>query len=225
MKNKVFFTVSIIFIFIGLAFFFSNKFMMKQFSKTVENSKETYATITSVGEDVYFTFEDDSGKSYTVRSNYQSSSMRIGDKIKINYNIKNPKIAKVNIEEFDEIFNYVFYGMSAFMIFIGVLILILGMLQYRNKNKLLQNGLMLSASITSVEYNNLYNINGRHPYIIRANFIYNGITYEAKSENIWTNPQYIIDNYNIKELPVYINPEKPKTNILDISEIKNKLGK
>lgn len=226
MKNKIMIFVASIFIFVGLLMFIIFKYVMNELSKPVENSKEAIATISIINdEDVYLTFIDENGETYTAKSNYVSSNMRIGDKLKIYYNSKNPNIIKVNTEEFDKMFSWMFYGMFIFMILIGVIILIIPIKLNRNKNKLLTEGLMLSATITSVDYNPYININGRHPYIIRASFIYNGLTYETKSENIWNNPQYIIDNYNIRELPVYINPNKPTSNILDINELKNKLGK
>lgn len=224
MKNKILIFISLIFISIGVLFFIITKFMFYEFNKPIENDKETFAIITSIDEDVYLSFTDDNGEIYNVKSNYKSSDMKIGDRIKIHYNSKNPLIMKVDIDEFDKIFSLVFYGTSIFMISIGLIILIIALKVSTNRRKLLNSGLMLNATIISVNYNQYININGKHPYTIIASFIYNGETYETKSENLWFDAKNIIDNYNIRELPVYIDTNNPKLNILDTSMIKDKLG-
>lgn len=224
MKNKILIFISLIFISIGILFFIITKFMFYEFNKPIENDKETFAIITSIDEDVYLSFTDDNGEIYNVKSNYKSSDMKIGDRIKVHYNSKNPLIMKVDIDEFDKIFSLVFYGTSIFMISIGLIILIIALKVSTNRRKLLNSGLMLNATIISVNYNQYININGKHPYTIIASFIYNGETYETKSENLWFDAKNIIDNYNIRELPVYIDTNNPKLNILDTSIIKDKLG-
>lgn len=225
MKNKVLIFVSLIFIFIGSFFFLITKFMFYEFSKPLENDKTALAIITSIDDDdVYLSFMAENGKIYDVKSNYKSSDMKIGDRIKVHYNSKNPLIMKVDIDEFDKIFSLVFYGTSIFMISIGLIILIIALKVSTNRRKLLNSGLMLNATIISVNYNQYININGKHPYTIIASFIYNGETYETKSENLWFDAKNIIDNYNIRELPVYIDTNNPKLNILDTSIIKDKLG-
>ena len=223
---KIKYLISFIFLFIGILFLAIGIFVPKSMNKKVENAVETKGTIVEIyDEDVYVSFETRTGEEYRIKSNYYSSDMRIGDKVKIYYNELNPRDAKVDIANISMLLQIIFLSIGGLLLFLSVILTILSIKGSGTKKRLLTSGLMLSATITSVDYNTYIDINGRHPYIIRANFIYNGLTYETKSENIWNDPQFIMNNYNIRELPVYIDSNNPKTNYLDISEIKNKLGK
>ena len=218
--------VSFIFIFIGTLFLLIGIFVPKSMNKKVENAIETRGTIIEIyDEDVYVSFESRTGEEYKIKSNYYSSDMRIGDKVKVYYNELNPNDAKVDIANISMLLQIIFLSIGGLLIVISIILLISSIRGSGTKKKLLTSGLMLNATISSVDCNTYIDINGRHPYIIRANFIYNGLTYETKSENMWNDPQFILNNYNIRELPVYIDSTNPKTNYLDISEIKNKLGK
>ena len=229
--KKIPILLGIIFISIGLfTIFVLNNTSIFNFRMGIKNPRETYATITRIdNEDVYIKY-DVNGEEYERKANFYSSDMEEGEEIKIIYEKDNPKKFNIKIQDYFDshgnFFNmkYIFYIVPGIFILIGTILLLLAIFSGNRNKKLLNTGLMLMAKIQSVEYNPFVNINGRHPYVIRASFTYNNLIYETKSENLWFDAKYIIDTFGITEVSVYIDPDNPKKNIIDTREIKSKLG-
>lgn len=220
----IFFIVGIIFFGILLFFNHRDNEFMKHSVKVVgviENINYDYG-IDDDTIDVYVSYKDLDGVNHKGRSNYSSSNMNIGDKIDVYYDINNPSSF---IVKKDAIFDYIFFGISGLFIVLGGILIVVPIIKKNQGSNLIKNGIKLTATITSVTMNNNYQVNGKSPYIINASFIYQDLMYEAKSKNIWYNAEFIINNYNIKELPVYIEINNPKKYYLDTTELEKYGGK
>ena len=227
--KKVVSLVGIIFISVGIFALMMFKLVVFNFNTGIDNPKETMGHITRIDdEDVYVLYTVD-GVDYERKTNFYSSNMSVGDKIKIVYEKDNPKKFNLKVQEYlnDQggIFKYIFYIVPGIFILIGLLMISISIINKMKIKKLLNSGLLIMAKISSVDYNSLVNINGKHPYIIKASFTYNNLVYESKSEDIWFDVKYVLDTFGITEVPIYIDPENPKNNIIDIKDIKSKLGK
>lgn len=227
--KKVVSLVGIIFISVGIFTLMMFKLFIFNFNTGIDNPKETMGHITRIDdEDVYVLYTVD-GVDYERKTNFYSSNMSVGDKIKIVYEQDNPKKFNLKVQEYlneqGGIFKYIFYIVPGIFILIGLLMISISIINKMKIKKLLNSGLLIMAKISSVDYNSLVNINGKHPYIIKASFTYNNLVYESKSEDIWFDVKYVLDTFGITEVPIYIDPENPKNNIIDIKDIKSKLGK
>ena len=233
MKNIKDYLVGIIFLIIGIIFGIIITVMKISENKFINNSIETIGIIENIrynystfddndSIDVIISYQDKQGKKYTNKSDYYSSNMQEGEKITVYYSKDNPNKFIVKKADF---FNYIFYGMSSLFIILGIILIIIPYIKKKKGLNLRYTGIKLMATITSVSLNKSYNINGKSPYVIYANYIYNDLVYEAKSNNIWYEVEYILNTYQIKELPIFINPTNPKKYYLDINEIEEHLGK
>jgi len=115
--------------------------------------------------------------------------------------------------------------MSSLFIVLGGVFIVIPIVKKNQGKKLIKNGLKLSATITSVTINSSYQINGRSPYVINASFMYQDLMYEARSNNIWYDASFIVNNFNIHELPIYIEYNNPKKYYLDTSDLEKYVGK
>lgn len=80
---------------------------------------------------------------------------------------------------------------------------------------------MIHAEYVETILNRSYSVNGRHPYniICKWDNPVDNKKYIFKSDNIWTNPEDIINERNVKTFPVYINRDKIKDYVVDIQQI------
>lgn len=117
-----------------------------------------------------------------------------------------------------------------FLIFpgIGLAFMIGGGFNLLSKNnqkklgkKLKETGELVYANYVKTRKNTSYAVNGVHPYniVCEWNNPQDNKKYTFKSENIWDDPQRIIEEKNIKTVPVYINPESKKQYFMDIDYI------
>ena len=231
MKKIYDYLIGIIFLAIGIIFLGITVFMNNSDKEFIKHAYKTIGTIENIDidygiddtdYDVYVSYKDISGNIHRGRSDYSSSSMRVGDKITVYYDKENPDKFRVKKEDY---LNYIFIGMSGLFIILGGVLSINPIIQTQKGNKLMKNGIKLTATISSVLLNNRYQVNGRSPYIINVSFMYQDLLYEARSKNIWYDVELIIKNNNIKELPIYIEINNPKKYYLDTSEFEKYIGK
>lgn len=100
---------------------------------------------------------------------------------------------------------------------IGFIPFLIMMRKNRIKKKLLQNGRLIQAKVTSVDYNTTLSVNGQSPFIIRCQWsdpLMNDQVYLYKSNNIWFNPSDFIHGDTIA---VYIDQDNPKRYYVDLS--------
>lgn len=132
-----------------------------------------------------------------------SSSMYEGKEIAILLDPKNP--VKVATNSGIIFMCAMFIGMGSIFALVGIIPLIVMARKKVQKKKLLENGQYIYAVVESIQLNTGYSVNGRHPYVIYCTYKdeYKDIIYRFKSENIWTNPEYVIQPGS--EIRVYVN--------------------
>ncbi len=212
----IFTSIGAIFVIIGL-FVFVNIF-------NYENKVDTIGTITEISSyggtnrnrnhEVYVAYTVE-GKQYESRLNGYSSSFYEGKEIKIYYDKDNPN--KIGMKSLNLLF-LIFPGIGLIFLIIGLA----GILVKANKRKLekrlKENGRLIYADYSETVLNTLYRVNGKCPYniICEWNNPLDNKKYIFKSKNIWINPERIIVEKNIKQLPVYIDNNNIKKYIIDI---------
>lgn len=117
----------------------------------------------------------------------------------------------------------VFPGLGLIFFIIGLTGLFYKKKKMQRKNFLKENGNVIFANYTETRINFTYSVNQRYPYNIICEWE-NPIDdkkYIFKSDNIWINPENIINEKNIKTFPVYINRDNIKEYVVDTHEIEN----
>ena len=222
MKNKVLLAVGIFLILMGASFCGIYRIIIKNFEDFKKNANITTGVIVDINhenQEAIIIYKDKNDKEYRVFSNFYSSSMKVGDELKIYYDKTNPAKFEVDISSLTKVFNYVFYGVGGLLLSIGVIMILINIKTNMKYKRLLSEGFRINAKITGVVCNQMINVNGKHPYIIKATFDYNGTSYDVRSKNLWFDAEDVINTYGIKELPVCININNPKEYVLDVSEL------
>ena len=194
-----------------------------------ENKENTIGTITEIisrrrsnddkDYEVYVSYNVE-GKEYESMLNGYSSNFYEGKEINIYYDKNDPN--KIGMKSLDLLF-LIFPGIGLiFFITGGTVILI------KNKNKKLEkylkeNGDVIYADYVETIVNYSYSVNEKHPYkiICEWNNPTDNKRYTFKSKNIWTNPEGIIAERNIKQFPVYINRDNMDKYVIDMDVLKD----
>lgn len=106
--------------------------------------------------------------------------------------------------------------LGAVFLFVGVIIMLVGVLKNRKKAYLQRNGSEVIAQFQSVEFNHQLEVNGRNPFVIVCQWL-NPVTREVhvfESENIWFDPSPYIQGETVK---VLIERDNPKKYYVDVS--------
>lgn len=206
----IFATIGGIFVILGLTLFGSI------FNYT--NKIDTTGTITEISSyrdnKVYVSYTVD-GKEYESMLSGYSSNFYEGKEIKIYYDKDNPN--KIGMKSLDLLF-LIFPGIGLIFLIIGGT----GILVKTNKTKLekrlRENGELIYADYVETILNTSYSVNGRSPYKIICEWDNpaDSKEYMFKSKNIWTNPENLIEEKNIKQFPVYIDNNNKKKYLVDI---------
>ena len=226
-KNKlenwvwiIFFIIGIVFVIIGLIISTKNIF-------NYENKVATTGIITQISlyrnhsgnrsyqVNVLYNVE---GKEYESILNGYVSSFYKGKEIDIYYDKDNP--SKISSKSLDLVF-LIFPGIGLIFVTIGGIGILVKTKKKKLKNKLKENGELIYANYIETVLNSSYSSNGIHPYniICEWNNPQDGKKYVFKSENIWINPKTLLEEKNIKTLPVYINLENISQYFVDIDSL------
>lgn len=172
--------------------------------------------------DVYVTYNFD-GQEFNELLHFYSSGMRVGQETNIYVNPKFPN----RIQSKGISFLWIFFFIIGFVFLIpGLIIFRLIKKKKRLSKKLLADGTKVYAEISEITINGSYTVNDKNPFIIICKWVdpLTGLFYFYKSEDIWFNPETILRDRNIKELPVYIDRENPKNYVVSLEEIERLLG-
>lgn len=218
--------IAIIFSIVGAGLIIGGIFFAVSTANFKTNALETTAKVISVSKHT----DSDGNTSYTVyvsytvdgtmyNNNYSTSSyISEGSTIKVYYDKTNPSNMKTTTSSsvgiFMTLFGVVFGGIGFGLLFNKIN-------KISGKKKLMETGERILAEFNEVTINFSYSVNNRHPYIIICKGR-DGISGENrifKSENIWYNPEPIIQERNIKTFPVYIDTNNPKRYYLSLEEI------
>lgn len=147
-----------------------------------------------------------------------SSSYRVGKTIEMYYHEDN--IYDIGTKSSDKLF-LLFPGFGLLFALIGGIGLYVLLSKKSRHRKLIENGRLIQADYIETTFNRSYTVNGRHPYIIICKWISDedGMERTFESQNLWDDPQEIIESRGIVTFPVYLNTKNPKKYYLDIREI------
>lgn len=215
----IFSAVGIIILLIGIIILVLG---MKFKSSAVEITAEISAikAYTSGGEthhNVYVDYTYD-GKTYkNVSLGSYSSSMYEGKEIKILCDPEDPvHISSVN--------GTVIAGIimvSVSIIFLSISLgFLIGMVRKSVRRKrVLSSGKRLEATVEKIDLNTGYSVNGQHPYLIYCTYKddYKDIIYRFKSDNIWTDPELVIQPGDT--IMVYVDEKNYKYHYVDTESI------
>ena len=155
------------------------------------------------------------GNEYESTLNGYSSSFYEGKKIEIYYDKDNPN--KIGMKSLDLLF-LILPGIGLIFLVIGGTGIFIKINRRNLGKRLKENGELIYADYVETIINISYSVNGRHPYKIICEWTnpLDGEEYTFKSKNIWSNPEDIIEERNIKQFPVYIDKNNKKKYFVNI---------
>lgn len=163
---------------------------------------------------VYVSYVAEGNEYESTLSGY-SSSFYEGKEIEIYYDKDNPN--KIGMKSLDLLF-LIFPGLGLISLIIGVTGISAKARGKKSERRLKENGELIYADYVETIINTSYSVNGRYPYKIICEWTnpVDSEEYMFKSRNIWTNPEDIIEEKNIKQFPVYIDKNNKKKYLVDI---------
>ncbi len=215
----IFAGVGLIFTIIGIIivsniFNYENKIDTKGVIKEISSYRNSNG---NRNHDIYVSYNID-GKEYESRLNSYSSDFYEGKEIDIYYDKDDPN--KIGVKSLDLIF-LIFPVIGLIFLVIGGTGILVKLNKKKLERKLKENGELIYANYIETVLNTAYTVNGRHPYniICEWNNPEDDKKYILKSKNIWVNPENIVEEKNIKTLPVYINLKNKKQYFIDIDSL------
>ena len=156
---------------------------------------------------------------YTKETSFYSSFYHIGDTIKLYIN--NGDVNKIWSLKMNAIMSAIFGLIGLMMLIICITLLLKQVNNNKLKDYLKSNGSLVEAKIIKVEMNNLYSINGIHPFNIICEYEdrFSNEKHLFKSVNIWDDPSFIIKNNNIEYLNVYIDNRNKKKYYVELDNL------
>ena len=120
------------------------------------------------------------------------------------------------------IFIIVYCSIGGVFTIIGVSFLLVTLGSEKKKKKLIETGRKYYAEVTGAIINYRVQVNRKNPYRLDCRYVdeFTGVTYLYRSENVWDNP----DQYIGLQVPVYVNPNKPKEYYVAIDDLSNSNG-
>lgn len=163
---------------------------------------------------VYVSYNVD-GRTYESELNGYSSSFYEGKEIEIYYDKDNPN--KIGMKSLDLLF-LILPGIGLIFLVIGGTGILIKINRRNLEKRLKENGELIYADYVETIINTSYRVNGRYPYKIICEWTnpVDSEEYMFKSRNIWSNPEDIIEEKNIKQFPVYIDKNNKKKYFVDI---------
>lgn len=154
------------------------------------------------------------GQQYNnVRINYYSSGMYEGKDITLYCDPKNPQ--RVVVQGADIFAFVIFLGMGILFLCMGIIPIVGSVRGRAKKKKVRDTGRVLYATVDEIDYNTSYTFNGRHPYVIYCSYRddYKDIEYRFKSENLWVNPEPVVEVGSM--IKVYVEENNYKNYYVD----------
>lgn len=229
-KNSNETIISLFFVFLGSIFFVIGVFLCIS-TFTQKGKVETKGVITQIESyqdsdgdthyDVYVSY-DVNGRKYTSELSSYSSSFYEGKEMNIYYLESNPsKIGSFSMD----LMLLMFPGIGLLCIIVGLSFQLVKLKKKRLLKRLKIEGELVYATYAQTIINTGYSVNGVHPYVILCNWVNpsDGKQYTFKSENLWEDPQYIIESSSITSFPVYITKERVNPYVMDLEILDNNI--
>ncbi len=155
---------------------------------------------------------------------FQSSRFYEGEVIQVFVNPKKP--TQVEVETGYWVGIGITGGMGVVLMIMGLGVLIFMRSRKNRQEKLLLTGKRIEAEIEEVFYNTMMSAGSRHPYIIFCSWKNpaDGVCYHFRSANLWEDPAPILEKYQIKTLPVYLDERHIRHYFIALDCITEKCG-
>lgn len=185
---------------------------------------ETTATILAPSEyegagsyDTYIEYEAN-GTVIQTGLTESSSSYYPGKQITVYYDTDNPYRVRSDMMM---LFFWIFGGVGAAFLLVVFILLANRLAKRRQRQWLLQHGERVGATISGIERNYTTHINGRNPYFIECWWQdpRTGAVHTFRTDNFMRNPDPVLQAWNVTQLPVYLDREKPKRYHIDLSQL------
>ena len=189
-----------------------------------ENKEETIGVIEQISfhnendgntiYDVYVSYTIDQKEYQSIMHNYFSDFYE-GKKITIYYDKDNPKM--IGVKSLN-LLVLIFPGFGLIFFMIGGIGLYRKFYKKKIAKKLKVQGIKIEAIYLKTIINTSYSINECHPYQILCEWTdpIDQKKYIYKSVNLWENPEDIIQQKNIKTIPVYLDRKNKRKYVVDI---------
>jgi len=231
-EKKVEWLVSLVFFIVGGIFFILSVSMIFYGINFRNNAVARVAIITDIDSHgdsdsntqhtVYVKYKVD-GLEYNESLGYYSTGMSVGQEIPIYYKPESPNriMADSSI-----LLWLIFFILGLILLSVAFIITFIKIKKKRRHKELMASGRKIYADITEITKNFSYTVNGRSPFLIVCKWVdpSTGLFYFFRSENIWFNPQPILEEKGIKSLAVYIDRESPKKYAVSLEEVEKFLG-
>lgn len=214
-KNVFFILFGLIFFAVGLGIFIGGIVFLNSSKKFMARAEAVQAEIT----DIRVSYDSDGDAHHSVYVKYQyngteyntglseySSSMYIGKNLTLYVDPRNPYSAR------SKGMSYVAAGimmtMGGVFMAVGLPFMFTGLWKKLKRNKLLQNGTCVYATIIGSDIDRTFSVNGRHPFYVDCEYQnpYDGMKYLYRSGHIWDDPY----QYTGSQVPVYVDRNKPQ---------------
>ena len=219
----VFTGIGLLAIIIGLLVFIGSQVKLNRLKTT---GFKTEAIISSIHRSrdnesttVFVTFMTLDGREITTELNYYSSGMYTGQSIELYYDPNNP--GKVMVDsKFFIVFPLAFIGCGSIFFIIGIVFIKKGHDFKKKKNMLISAGYSVWADIIDFSQNINISVNGRHPFIIHAQYSENDREYNFKSHDVWLNPAPFLNS----KVRVYLDRHDYTVYYVDVESLNRGLS-
>ena len=159
----------------------------------------------------------DWGEDYRVTDNVRTSwrSYDVGERVPVRYDPDDPRDASIGTGM--PIYGYFFLAMGAVFFVVGGGMLVRPILARRKLAALSVDGRRQSATITGVHLNRSFQVNGRHPYRIHAQYTTDGGRgiRTVRSPNLWYDPTPFVEIGG--EITVLVDRRRESRYAMDVS--------
>lgn len=170
---------------------------------------------TKTGRHVTIAYEVN-GKDYVQELSEYNSSMRKGGEIGIYYNPDDPN----DFRTCSLTMPAVFMGVGGFFMVLGSAFVISNIIYAKRRKDLMENGDVLTGTITAVNINRAVRINGRHPYKAECEVIdpFSSEKYLYSSQNVTNDISDLVG----REVTVYVDKKDKSKYFVDIFELEKR---
>lgn len=219
--------IKYVFSLVGLTMLAGAFYAYKSTKTFLETATRTEGTVIELvrtrsdGSDMYkpvVHFVSQGGKTIEFTSSTSSSppSYSVDEKVEVFYDPAKPEHAEIN--SFFELWGVsaIFGGLGAIFFLVGFGIIIGTTVKARRNEYLRTRGTPIETDLQSVQINNSFEVNGKHPYKVLTQW-FNPFTSEVhvfESENVWFDPTQYLKG---RKITVFIENDNPKKYLVDLS--------
>lgn len=212
-RNNLIF--SIIFLIFGLILLGFSSIDVYRSRNIIKARAGTYATVESINlrtntTIVKYTIGE---QTYLNELNVIDTSLNVGDEIIIYYDYNNPYDVIIRAQA---IYMILYVVLGSIFILIFIIILIITINKMHRDNKLKKYGNKIDANIDKIIINRSV---FRCPYKIECSYVVGKKTYRFVNNSVWFNIKDIVNEKNIKTVPVYIDGKNYKKYYIDLYDL------